>query len=271
MAAVDFPHVRVGEHTIAYRHAGHGPALVLLHGFLCDSQVWEPQLTGLASQFNVVAWDAPGAGLSSDPPESFTITDWSNCLVEFLDRIGIPQAHLAGLSWGGLLAQELYRLHPARILSLVLAGTYPGWRGSFPPDVVQQRLDRCMREAWLPPEEFVPRWVPEFFTEAASPDVQRAMEAVVSGFHPAGFRLMAKSLAETDTTELLPNIKAPTLLLWGDDDRRSSLAIAAQFQAAMPNAQLEVIQGAGHISNMEQPERFNDLVRRFCLSHNGKM
>jgi len=117
------------------------------------------------------------------------------------------------------------------------------------------------------PEEFVPRWVPEFFTEAASRDLEEEMSAVVSEFHPVGFRLMAKSLAETDTTDLLPNIKVPTLVLWGDDDRRSPINIAKQLHNAIPKAELAIIANAGHVSNMEQPEDFNAQVRRFCQSN----
>jgi pimeloyl-ACP methyl ester carboxylesterase len=90
---------------------------------------------------------------------------------------------------------------------------------------------------------------------------------VVSEFHPLGFRLMAKSSADTDTTDLLPNIEVPTLLLWGDDDRRSPMNIAEHFRDAIPNAEVEVIANAGHLSNMEQPEKFNAEVRRFCQSH----
>jgi pimeloyl-ACP methyl ester carboxylesterase len=90
---------------------------------------------------------------------------------------------------------------------------------------------------------------------------------VVSDFHPLGFRLMAKSLYVTDTTELLPKIGVPTLILWGDDDRRSPMKIAEQLHDAIPNAELAVIPNAGHVSNMEQPEEFNAQVRRFCQSH----
>jgi pimeloyl-ACP methyl ester carboxylesterase len=93
------------------------------------------------------------------------------------------------------------------------------------------------------------------------------MSAVVSEFHPLGFRLMAKSSADTDTTDLLPKIGVPTLLVWGDDDRRSPLNIAEQLRDAIPNAELAVIAQAGHLSNMEQPEEFNARVRRFCLSN----
>ena len=77
---------------------------------------------------------------------------------------------------------------------------------------------------------------------------------------------MAMSSAEMDTRELLPRVRAPTLVLWGDDDRRSPMHIAEQLHAAIPGAELAVIPNAGHVSNMEQPDVFNAHVRRFCLA-----
>jgi pimeloyl-ACP methyl ester carboxylesterase len=106
--------------------------------------------------------------------------------------------------------------------------------------------------------------VPEFFTEAAPHDLKEEMSEVVSEFHPLGFRLMAKSSADTDTTDVLENIEVPTLLVWGEEDRRSPMNIAEQFREAIPTAELAIIAGAGHVSNMEQPEKFNTRVRRFC-------
>jgi pimeloyl-ACP methyl ester carboxylesterase len=267
MTSAELACAEVSEHSVAYRYAGEGPPLILLHGFLCDSRCWRRQLADLSGHFRVVAWDAPGAGLSSDPPDPFTITDWAQSLAEFLNVIGIECAKVLGLSWGGVLAQEFYRLYPERFLSLILSDTYAGWKGSLPESACKKRLERCYLESSLPPEEFVPRWVPEFFTEGASPDLKEEMSAVVSDFHPLGFRLMAKSLADTDTTDLLPEIEVPTLVLWGDDDRRSPMSIAEQLRDAIPNAELAVIANAGHISNMEQPEEFNAQVRRFCLSN----
>jgi pimeloyl-ACP methyl ester carboxylesterase len=84
--------------------------------------------------------------------------------------------------------------------------------------------------------------------------------------HPVGFRLMSISSAETDTRGFLPRIQVPTLLLWGDRDRRSPVHVAEQLRAAIPGAELAIIPDAGHLSNMEQPEVFNVHVRRFCLS-----
>jgi len=240
--------------------------LILLHGFLCDSRCWRRQLADLSEQFDVIAWDAPGAGSSSDPPDPFTLADWSRCLAAFLDALGVAQAHFVGLSWGGVLAQEFYRLDPTRVSRLVLADTYAGWRGSLPAPAVEQRLSRCERDSHLPAEEFVPRWVPEMFTGAVPPDVLEELSDVFADFHPLGFRLMAKSLADTNTTDLLPRIGARTLILWGEDDHRSPISIAEQLRTAIPDADLRVIAHAGHVSNMEQPAAFNAHVRRFCLA-----
>ena len=261
----------VAGHSVSYREAGHGAALVLLHGFLCDSRCWRHQLAGLSSQFRVVAWDAPGAGVSSDPPDPFTMTDWANCLGAFLDLLDIERAHIVGLSWGGVLAQEFYRQYKSRVRSLILADTYAGWKGSLPGLAVEQRLARCEHESRLPADEFAARWVAEMFTNAASPDLLTEMSGIIADFHPLGFRLMARSLAETDTTDVLPTVTAPTLVLWGDEDRRSSMSIAEQLRDAIPNARLAVIADAGHVSNMQQPEKFNVHVSDFCASVCGQL
>jgi len=251
--------------SIAYQSVGQGQPLILLHGFLCDSRCWRTQLAGLSDQFRVVAWDAPGAGASSDPPDGFTITDWTHCLAGFLGAVGIERAFVLGLSWGGMLAQELYRLYPERVDRLILCDTYAGWRGSVPAEAAK-RLERCVNDSSLSGEEFASRWAPEMFSKDASQELLDEMSAVFRDFHPHGFRLMATSLAETDTTDLLPEIKIPTLLLWGEEDVRSPKRIGEQFQSAIRGSELAVINNAGHVSNMEEPEEFNANVLRFCLS-----
>lgn len=258
--------VEVGQLPVAYREAGSGPPLVLLHGFLCDSRCWRPQLSNLSDSFHVVAWDAPGAGASADPPETFTTASYANCLAGFLDALGIERAHVLGLSWGGILAQEFFRLHPARLGSLVLADTYAGWKGSLPEAAWKERLATCLRDAGGPPDDLVAKFVPGVFTAAAPPSLRDEFSAIVAEFHPVGFRLMSLSSAEADMRDLLPRIDVRTLLLWGEDDRRSPPDVAAQFHAAIPGAELAIIPDAGHLSNMEQPETFSGHVRRFCLA-----
>jgi pimeloyl-ACP methyl ester carboxylesterase len=204
--------------------------------------------------------------LSSDPPDTFTTASYAQCLAGFLDAIGIKRAHILGLSWGGILAQEFYRLHAQRFSSLVLADTYAGWRGSLPEPAWKDRLAICLRMADGPPEDVVTKFLPGMFTDAVPPQVREELSAIISEFHPIGFRLMSLSSAEVDTTALLPTIDVPTLVLWGDDDRRSPLHVAQQLRASIPNAELAIIPNAGHVSNMEQPDAFNGYVGRFCLS-----
>lgn len=259
-------HAEVNRLSIAYERTGNGPALVLLHGFLFDSRAWRPQLESLSNDFTVVAWDAPGAGQSSDPPERFALGDWADCLAGVLDAAEVRQAHIAGVSWGGILAQEFYRSRPERVRSLVLADTYAGWRGSLGDSISEERLAACLHDSSLPASEVVPKYLPGMHSESATPTVRDELATIMSDFHPVGFRLMATSSARSDTRELLESIRVPTLLVWGDADARSPMRVAHQIHDAIPTARLAIIRGAGHLSNLEAPAQFNAEVRDFCLS-----
>jgi pimeloyl-ACP methyl ester carboxylesterase len=213
----------------------------------------------------VIAWDAPGAGQSPDPPDTFGIGDWADCLAGFLDAVDVRSAHVVGLSWSGLLAQELYRRHAARVRSLVLADTYAGWKGSRAEPVPEERLAACLRDASLPPAEFVPRYLPGMYGEATAEEVRDELGRIMSGFHPLGFRLMATALARADTRNLLPTIRVPTLLIWGDADARSPLTVAHQLHDAIPGARLAVIPAAGHVSNLEIRSNSTRTCATACL------
>jgi pimeloyl-ACP methyl ester carboxylesterase len=251
---------------IAYERTGSGPPLVLLHGALADHREWRVQLEELSDEFDVIAWDAPGNGKSTDPQPPFGTADWADALAGLLDALDVGPAHVGGLSWGGTLALELYARHPARVASLLLVDTYAGWKGSLPEKKCAERVDACLREAEMDPREVAPRWMPGLLTEAASPAVVDELLAIMSDAHQAGFRLMAVSMGATDQRNLLPTIDVPTILIWGEDDVRSPVSVAEEMRDAIPGARLVVISRCGHMSNMEQPERFNAEVREFCRS-----
>src|SRR3990172_7735773 len=143
--------IEVAGLRIAFERAGAGPPLVLLHGVLGDSREWRRQLDDLSDEFTVVAWDAPGCGRSADPPETFRLPEYADCLAGFVDALNLGRPHVLGLSFGGGLALELYRRHPAVPMTLVLASAYAGWAGSLPAEVVEQHLQQWLREADLPP------------------------------------------------------------------------------------------------------------------------
>lgn len=129
----------------------------------------------------------------------------------------------------------------------------------------EERLAACLRDASLPPAEFVPRYLPGMFGPSPTLDVREELARIMSDFHPVGFRPMATALAHADTRDLLPTIRVPTLLIWGDADARSPMTVAHQMRDAIPGARLAVIAGAGHVSNLEHPAQFNAEVRDFCL------
>ncbi len=90
------------------------------------------------------------------------------------------------------------------------------------------------------------------------------LASVLSDFRPAAFRLAARAAAAADTRDLLGRIEVPTLLLWGEHDARSPVAVGERMRDAIPGARLSVIADAGHMSNLEQPDRFNEEVLEFC-------
>jgi pimeloyl-ACP methyl ester carboxylesterase len=229
--------------------------------------VWAPQLAELSDRFTVIAWDAPGAGQSSDPPSTFAVGDWVDALAELLDAEDVPRGHVVGLSWGGLLAQEFYRKYASRVSSLVLVDTYAGWTGSLGEEVANQRLTACIRDSLLSAPELVAQYLPGMFSERVPSAVREYLAAIMSDTHPVGFRLMAAALANGDTRNLLPAIHAPTLLIWGDADKRAPISIAYQLETKIPGARLAVIPGAGHVSNLEAPAIFNATLREFLLAH----
>ncbi|SDJ37197.1 Pimeloyl-ACP methyl ester carboxylesterase [Actinokineospora alba] len=239
--------------------AGTGPPLVLLHGILQDSRSWRPQLADLRDEFTVVAWDAPGCGQSADPPSTWRLAEYADCLGAVIAALELDDPVLVGLSWGGALAIEFHHRHPGVASALVLASAYAGWAGSLPPEVCAERLASCLAQSELAPESFVPDWLPGLLTTDTFADEVTAM---MSDFHPSGFRTMAHAMAEADLRPVLPTIDVPVLLLYGDDDKRAPAdTVGAALAAPIRDSRMVVIPGTGHLCNLEQSERFNDAIR----------
>jgi pimeloyl-ACP methyl ester carboxylesterase len=255
--------VEVDGLRVAYERAGSGPPLMLLHGYVGDGPtLWRRQLDELSDEFTVVAWDAPGAGGSSDPPESFGMAGYADCLAGFLRRLGLERPHVAGLSFGGALALALCRRHAAIPTTLILASAYAGWGGSLPAEVAGRRLQQALRLADLSPQEFVGALLPTMFSPTTPPAVVDAFGASMLGFHPVGFRAMARASAE-NLRDVLPSINVPTLLVYGEVDVRAPMTVAEDLHAAIPGSKLVVLPDAGHVCNTEAPEAFNRAVRSF--------
>jgi pimeloyl-ACP methyl ester carboxylesterase len=259
-------HIEVDGLRIAYERAGRGAPVVLVHGYVGDGRTcWRRQIEALSDEFTVVAWDAPGAGGSSDPPESFGMAGYADCLASFVGRLGLGPVHVAGLSFGGALALELSHRYPAVPMSLVLVSAYAGWAGSLPPDVADRRLQQALRLSELTPQEFVETLLPTMFSASTPRADVEGFGASMREFHPCGFRAMARASAE-DLRSALPGITVPTLLIYGDRDERAPLEVAEDLHASILDSTLVVLPGAGHVCNIEAAESFNSAVRNFLRS-----
>ena len=258
--------VRANGLEIAYERVGQGAPLVFVHGAADDGRAWQPQLAALADEFTVVAWDEPGAGRSSDIPADFGLTDYATCLAALIETLALGPAHVAGLSWGGTVVQELYRHHPDLVATLILVDTYAGWKGSLPAEEVRARVAGAQHMLAAPAERLDPT-LPGLFAGDPSAALVPLLEEIAAAVRPESIRTQLFVMAEADQRDLLPRIAVPTLLIWGELDTCSPLSVARQFERAIPDTKLVVIPGAGHVSNLEQPEQFNEAVREFCRVH----
>ena len=251
---------------IAYQRMGSGPPLVFVHGAGDDGRIWCPQLEALADEFTVVAWDEPGAGGSSDQRGGLDLSAYAGCLGALLDVLALGAAHVAGMSWGGTVALELYRRRPELVETLILCDTYAGWKGSLPEHEVIARVTAVRRMLAVPPA--VPDPVlPGLFATEPPPRFVPLLREMAADVRRASLMTQLRVMAETDQRDLLPCIAVPTLLIWGEFDARSPLSVARQFEQAIPDATLVILPEAGHLSNLDQPDLFNHAVRTFCRSH----
>ena len=257
MGTVEVDGLRVG-----YERAGQGPPVVLLHGYVGDgAATWRGQLEGSAtgSRWWPGTCRGPGGRRTRRSRSGWRGTPTP---AGFIGRLGLERPHVVGLSLGGALALELYRRHPGVPATLVLASAYAGWGGSLPAEVGAQRLRQALALSELSGEEFVGTLLPTMFSEGTAPEAVAAFRASMLGFHPAGFRAMARASAG-NVRDVLGRIEVPTLLVYGDNDVRAPLAVGEDLHAAIPGSRLVVLPDVGHVCNVEAPDEFNRVVRDF--------
>ncbi len=251
--------VEIDGSRIAFRRAGNGPAVVFVHGGAEDGRAWSPQLDALADEFTVIAWDEPGAGGSSDVPTGFGLSDYGDALAGLLRALDVATCTLVGISWGVTVILELYRRHPDLVRSLVLADGYAGWRGSLGAAEADARLAGLRDQ---PADSFDPT-LPGLFAGPPPADFVPLMEAMSADVRRHSMLTALTAMAGADLTDVLSTIQVPTQLVWGALDVRSPLSVAHEFQRLIPGADLAVIPGCGHVSNLEAPQAFNDILRFF--------
>ncbi|MFD7074086.1 alpha/beta fold hydrolase [Nocardioides sp. NPDC059952] len=255
--------VEIDGLRLAFRRAGNGPAVVFVHGGAEDGRAWTPQLDALADEFTVIAWDEPGAGGSGDVPVGFALSDYADHLAGLIRALDVAPCPLVGISWGVTVILELYRRHPAVARSLVLADGYAGWRGSLGAEEADARLAGLRDQ----PEGSFDPTLPGLFAGSPPPAFEPLLEAMSADVRRHSMLTALTAMAHADLTDVLDTIQAPTQLIWGALDARSPLSVAHEFERRIPGADLAVIPDCGHVSNLEAPEAFNDILRGFLRRH----
>jgi pimeloyl-ACP methyl ester carboxylesterase len=258
--------VEVAGRQIAYRAAGSGPPLVLLHGALVDSRAWRRELGALSDRFRVIAWDAPGCGESSDPQPDARLDDYADAVAGLIDVLGLGRVHLLGLSFGGGLALAVHHRYAGLVRSMILVSAYAGWAGSLPADEVDRRRQLAEANALRPTHEWVDGFLSTLFDETTPRHRVEETRSIMLDSRPAGMLAMLNAFADADLTNVLAEVTVPTLLLYGEADQRSPRAVARSLHSSIPTSRLVSLPGVGHVVNVDAPEVFDDEVRSF-LQH----
>jgi pimeloyl-ACP methyl ester carboxylesterase len=248
-----------------YETRGAGPAVVLIHGGNMDRRIWDDQIPALAERYRVVRYDVRGFGRSSDPASPYASEE---DLRRLMDHLALDRATLIGLSLGGRIAIDFALAHPQSVRALVLAG--PGLSGFDWSDDLSGRRERLRKAIEAKDDDAVIDWwltsdymKPAMANEALAPKVR----AIVKENLHSWYREAPETELSPPAAGRLPEIRVPTLVVVGALDIPDIQRIVDTIAADVPGAEKKVIEGAGHMVNMERPAEFNRLLLDFLARH----
>ena len=257
--------IKLHDFSMAYSENGEGQPLLFVHGYPLNRRMWQPQIDGLADMARVIAPDLRGHGDSQAVPGPYSMDLLADDLNALLDALHISQTvYLCGLSMGGYVAFAFYRRYAQRLAGLILAATRAA------ADSAQARASR-EQAAQTARQQGVAAIVEGMAAKMLSPQTVEQRPALAVQVKEIMLRTSLEGVLgdlegmkeRPDSTPTLSQITIPTLVIHGADDQIIPLAEAQAMQAAIPNARMEIIAGAGHLLNLEQAETFNAAVRGF--------
>ncbi len=269
---------KISTGELAYVDRGAGQPVLLIHGFPLDHTMWQAQIEALSERARVIAPDLRGFGNSplgsADPRRGISMERFADDLAELLDTIALgidKPIVLVGFSMGGYIAWQFVHKHSQRLRALVqcdtraVADTEEGRAGRLKmAENVAEWGSRRVAEM-MGPKLFAPS------TFETQPEIVSAVRSVVEGTSPAGIAAAQRGMAaRSDMTDLLAQIKLPTLVLVGAEDAISPPAEMKSIAAAIPGAQFIVIPGAGHMTTMENPAAVNAALSEFIAGAGRK-
>ena len=259
-------HARNGDVRIAYEVRGDGDPVLFIHGLAYNRLGWGPGLDELASSFTVVTFDNRGVGESDAPPPPFTVLDMARDALAVLDAAGFERAHVVGTSLGGMIAQQFALAFPERVDRLVLACTHPGGTAHVP--MPQRSVDAFTRYQGLPREERLRVLVRNSLSDAtveSRPELVGEIYRYRLAHAPPleAWQAQAAASLTHDTYDRLGELTMPTLVLHGTADNVVDPRNAELLASRIPDARVELVEGAGHLFFWEEPARFAAVVREF--------
>ena len=254
---------------IYYEMHGDGEPLILIMGIGGDSTMWAPyQVPAFSTKYQVIVLDNRDAGRSSKATSSYTIADMADDVAGLMDGLGIERAHILGISMGGMIAQEFALRHPDRLNKLILTGTGGATgRAKFDPImawnfVKQKDTDGLAFAA----QQFIWLFSTEFLRNHQAVDQMLALFASnPNPFSSQAYARQAEAYVKHDALDRLGDVKVPTLIISGEQDRLAPPWIARELADAIPGARFQLVEGSGasHALILERPNDFNKTVMEF--------
>lgn len=254
--------VRINGIVLHYRlHGTEGaPAVALANSLGTDARIWDEVIDRLAGRYRVLSYDKRGHGLSDAPAGDYSLDDHVADLAGLLDHVGMRRVGLAGVSVGGLIAQGFALRHPERLAALVLCDTVPQlgdaamWNGRI----------AAIRKGGLASiaDGIMERWFSERFRRGR-PDELAGWRNLFVRSDVEGYCGTCATLRDTDLRAEIGSIATPTLVLVGEHDGSTPVAMVRGCAEAIPGARFEVIADAGHIPSIEQPAKVAALMGEF--------
>jgi 3-oxoadipate enol-lactonase len=247
---------------LAVTYAGEGPLVLFLHGIRGNRNNWKSQVEALSRQgFQAAAWDARGYGDSDDYPGPLNFRDHLvGDVLRVAEHFGAKKFHLVGLSMGGRIARNVGIYHSDRLLSLTVVNANPGFNSMSADDVRRFVTERKTR-------------TPESIRKLLGPNPRKgAYEELVQSIdriREDSYRKTLEASVAQDRDAPIENIRAPTLILAGEEDKVYPPELARGMASRIPGAQLATLKGAGHLANIEQPEEFNRILLAFLKRHSS--
>ncbi len=257
--------------TIAYHDAGEGSIpIIFLHGFPFDKSMWNGQLDSLKSSYRVIACDIRGFGKTTAENTALSIDLFSEDLVSFMDKLNITKAIICGLSMGGYISLNAIKRFPERFEALILCDTQCIADSAEVKENRYKAIEQINLEGVT---EFSEKFIkgvfhPDSLTNkiAVVENLQTVVVANSKGIISAGLTALAE---RSETCSSLDAIGIPTLIICGREDKVIPLAQAEFMHGHIKGSILKIIDTAGHVSNLEQPEQFNKCVLDFLNSLNA--